>query len=161
MKTPPPESQPFDLETEWPEARWFDRGVGDERESLWVFPVLLLYTGFFFGPFVTVLAAIFAMRGRIGLRQAGILTGVAGTCWCLMQGLSVVYGPLWSEYALQGMRSGLNFANGITAYVLVRRAVLPELRVTRTTVLASTIFVIVAAAVFIFTPGRVLIALGR
>ena len=161
MKTSPPDTEQFDLDAQWPEARWFGHGSGEDRESLWVFPVLLLYTGFFFGPFVTVLAAIFALRGRIGLRQAGILTGVAGTCWCLMQGLSVVYGPLWSEYALQGMRSGLNFVNGITAYILVRRAVLPELRVTRTTVLVSAIFVVAAAVVFMFTPGRLLIALGR
>ena len=159
----PEESEPFDLESEWPEAKFLrtvPRGVGDD-ESLWLYPVLLLYVGFFFGPFVTVLASVLALKGRISLRHAAILTGVAGTAFCLLQGLSAWYGPTWSEYGLQAMRSAFNFATGIVAYVTVRQTVVKRLRATRATLVISVVAFAIAAAIFFLTPPQLLVALGR
>lgn len=153
---------PFDLETEWPEAKWFDRGASDEdREGLWILPVFLLYTGFFFGPFVTLLVAVVALKGRVPVRMAAFLTGVAGTAWCLLQGISVFKGPLWSEYALQGTRSAINFAFGIVAYVVIRRIAVHYFQMTRTTLFVSAIVVLAGGLLFVFLPSDILIALGR
>lgn len=156
------ESTSFDLESEWPEAKWFGRGSAKtDPEPLWILPVFLLYTGFFFGPFVTLLVAVFALKGRIPARMAAFLTGVAGTAWCLLQGISVMRGPLWSEYALQGVRSASNFAFGIIAYVTVRRLAVRHFRMTRTTIIVSTIAILIAIGVFFVLPTEILIALGR
>jgi hypothetical protein len=152
----------FDLEAEWPEAKWFkNRRPESDREPLWILPVFLLYTGFFFGPFVTLLAAVFALKGRIPVRMAAFLTGVAGTAWCLLQGLSVLNGPVWSEYVLQGMRSGSNFAFGIIAYVAVRRVAVRHFQMTRTTIAVSAGAVVLGGVVFLLLPNEILIALGR
>lgn len=163
MSAPVEESEPFDLEAEWPEAKFLRSrpgGLGDE-ESLWLYPVLLLYAGFFFGPFVTVLVSVIALKGRISLRHAAILTGVAGTAWCLLQGISAWQGPVWSEYALQAMRSSFNFAVGIVAYVSVRQTVVKRLYATRTTLIVSVVLFGIGAAIFLLTPPNVLVALGR
>ncbi len=156
------DSATFDLESEWPEAKWFDRSSSNpDREALWILPVFLLYTGFFFGPFVTLLAAVVALKGRVPVRMAAFLTGVAGTAWCLLQGISVMKGPLWSEYALQGMRSATNFAFGIVAYITVRRLAVHYFKLTRLTVAVSLAGLTIGVLVFVFTPNDVLIALGR
>ncbi len=154
-------SEPIDLETEWPEvAGWFG-GDDDDREPLWLFPVALLYVGFFFGPFVTVLAAMFTLKGRITLRHAAFLTGVAGTAWCLIQGVSAWNASSWTEYGLQGFRATCNFLNGIAAYVTVRKLALATMRPTRKTILWTAAFFAAGVCIFIVTPGKLLVALGR
>lgn len=159
------QSGPIDLAAEWSELTegrgWF-RGSGDSsRGSQWFFPVLLLYTGFFFGPFITVFAAVFALKGRISVRHAALLVGIAGTAWCLLQGISILKGASWSEYELQGMRSTFNFIVGIVAYITVRKPVVRMYRPTRVTVIISTVAILFCAVVFLLIPSDLLIAMGR
>jgi len=158
------EDSELDIEAEWAEAR-VDAGLparpNGEVEPLWIFPMLLLYTGFFFGPFVTLLIGVLTLRGHVTVRKAAFLTGVAGTIWCLVQGLSIYFGPAWSQAALQALRSGLNFVFGIVCYAGVRRQASSMFAVTRKTFVVSALAMLVAAGLFLLIPPEILIAMGR
>ncbi len=151
-----------DLEAEWGELGrgWFGARDG-ERPSLWFFPVLLLYTGMFFGPFATALAAVFTLRARITLRIAAIVMGACGAAWCLLQGVSMFNGAWWSELQLQSMRSTVNFAAGIVAYVVVRPTAITHYRQSLRTLGISTVVIILAIVAFLLLPPTLLVAMGR
>ena len=149
------------LQAEWSELAGWRDGDDGERESLWFFPVLLLYVGFFFGPFVTALAAVFTMRGRIEPRHAAIVVGTCGTAWCLLQGLSVYNGAWWSELALQGTRSAINFAAGIITYIVIRPVAVRRFRQSSRTLAISVAVVALSLVAFLLLPASALIALGR
>lgn len=157
-----------DLESEWSELRgggraswFFGTDADDDRPSLWFFPVMLLYTGFFFGPFVTALMAAVTVRGRIEMRHAAIAVGACGTAWCLLQGLSIYNGAWWSELELQTMRSALNFAAGIVTYIVIRPPAVARFRQSRVTMAISLAVIVLGIVVFLFAPSDILIALGR
>lgn len=155
----------LDLENQWSELRsgnwWFGRREGDVRPALWLFPVMLLYTGFFFGPFATAVAAVVTLRGRIDLRAAGIVVGVCGSVWCLLQGLSLYNGAWWSEIELQSMRSGLNFLAGIATYVVIRPAAVRRYRAAPRTLVITFVAIALAVVAFVIVPSPILVALGR
>lgn len=159
-------SAPTDLEAEWSELggrSWFGGAADkdDGRPSLWFFPVLLLYVGFFFGPFATALGAVFTMRFRIELRTGAIVLGGCGAAWCLLQGWSLFNGAWWSELELQSMRSAVNFAAGILTYLVVRPAAVTRFRQTLRTLGTSTVIILVGVVVFVLTPSSLLVAMGR
>lgn len=128
---------------------------------MWLPPVVLLYTGFFFGPFITLLTVMLTLRGRVPGRLAAFLTGVAGTAWCLLQGSSLAYGSLWDEITLQSVRSILNFSNGIVAYLAVRRVAAVTQSFRRSTAVWTVLYVLLMAALFFLLPNNLLVALGR
>lgn len=157
------ESEPFDLESEWPETRRGFAPADGEGASgtMWLFPVAVLYTGFFLGPFLTILSALFAVKWRISFRRAALMAGTAGTAWCLLQGLTAVYAASWSEYALMVMRSTFNFLNGVAIYVVIRPLVAGRMRPTWLTVVLTIALFALAFTAFMLAPPRFLVALGR
>ena len=154
-----------DLEAEWPELgkSWFfgPQDADDDRRIAWFYPVLLLYAGFFFGPFITFVFAVAAVRGRLDLRRAGLLLGVSGTAWCMLQGVSLYNGAWWTEVELQAMRSILNFGAGIVAYIVVRPIAVDRYRQTPRTLVTTIALIIACAVLFILLPPGFLVALGR
>lgn len=151
-----------ELEAEWAELGRAPGSAGtEERPTLWIFPVVLLYTGFFFGPFVTVLLSALTLRRQFTPRAAGIILGTAGTAWCLLQGLSLARAAWWTELELQAMRSAFNFLTGVVTYAVVRAPALEGFRTTPRTLIVTLVVITIALLLFLATPPEILVALGR
>lgn len=154
-----------DLLAEWGElsrpGKWFAVAADDDRTPAWIMPVLILYVGFFFGPFITLFIAVLAAKGRTSIRRGAIIFGLAGTAWCLLQGVSVFKGGMWSEYQLQMFRSSANFLAGIAMYVTVRPIVVARFKTTVLTVFGTLLVALIGTIAFVLLPSRLLIFMGR
>ena len=124
-------------------------------------PVLVLYTGFFFGPFATAVMAMGVLKGRVPLRSAGLLVGASGLTWCLAQGVTQIYAESWSTFALQFVRSGANFVNGVACYAVVYKHARGVYGVESTTWRRSMVAIFVMAGAFWVLTSSILFALGR
>ncbi len=147
-----------EFEAVWDEAR---RVSDTQYGDLFVFPVLLLYTGFFFGPLMTAFFALVVLRGRMHLRHFAFVLGVAGVAWCLSQGITAMQASTWDNFSLQFARSTVNFVAGIATYALVRSEVKQRYRPSRATLLRTILAVIALIGLFFLIPTHTAITLGR
>ena len=113
--------------------------------------------------------AMTVIRGRMEIRRAAFLLGVAGVVWCLVQGFSAVYTSAgWnyeyvgnSDFWLQFGRSMLNFVMGLIAYTTIHFTIRDTYEVRKNTVHRSLASIIVlASALWVFT-GDMLVLMGR
>lgn len=147
-----------EFEAAWDDAR---RTSDAQYGDLFVFPVLLLYTGFFFGPFMTAVFALVVLRGRMHFRHFAIVLGIAGVAWCLVQGVTAFQSGVWDTFYLQFARSSFNFGAGIATYALVRREAKRRYRASRATLLRTVLTVIALIGLYFLIPSTTAITLGR
>lgn len=149
-------------ETSTVAEEWAEANVSDQTKPYWVMPVLILYVGFFLGPFVTLFFTALASRFRVDSRWALFVIGIAGTVLCLTQGVTVLYGSVWERETTYMVRGLINFTCGIACYLVARtNGKARGYYVSRKTLWASLIAAAVVAGLFFALPPKVLFALGR
>ena len=97
---------------------WFDEA---RPQAYWLHPMLALYTGLFFGPWVTFLTSMLVARWRLDVRLSVFLFGTAGAAWCLVQGLTIVFEPIWLPLSVYAMRTTVNFVVGAVCFGVLWR----------------------------------------
>lgn len=154
-----------EFEAEWAEAR--DRaGVPDPRapkpsHDLFVFPLLILYTGFFFGPWGTALMALHVRAWRASARDAGVFLGLAGLFWLAITGATQLFGGQWTTFGLQVARTSLNFVFAAGLYAHTRKALRETHYPSPSTIRRTLATAAVLVGAFFVIGAPTLIALGR
>ena len=169
LERPPPSGgadRPWDLDTEWAEMR-VEAGLPPEPDFLagqrptpafeaTMTPMILLYTGFFLGPVITLVVALLLLIHRPSLRQIALMASVAATAWLLIQGITLFVGGL-EPLTLRVVRSVCNLGLG-TFFLVYIRAITPGLLVVTRHSLVQTLgaSVLVLALYAFLTPGALL-----
>ena len=121
-------------------------------------PTLALYTGLFFGPWVTFVTALITVRGRIGFRNLTLLFGATGAGWCLVQGATVLTEPIWEMVVVQWMRTSINFCVGALCFFWLWKR---PMRSGRGTTVRTVIFLGLATLAWFMVEGEIWVRLGR
>ncbi|MBA2662917.1 MAG: hypothetical protein H0U74_11515 [Bradymonadaceae bacterium] len=165
------ETDALELEREWAEAR-LQAGLDPRtfegtrtptpKAVVAPFsPVLLLYSGFFLGPWVTLTVALLARGRRFVLREILIMVGLCGVAWCLIQG-SMALSDTWSLFHMQLWRSALNFALGLALLAALRHwSPTPMVHTRNTYVNTLALAVFILAIYFNWRSSVLLVWLGR
>ena len=151
-----PESA-LDIESQWSEMRG-TRKTAD----YWVMPIILLFVGFFLGPFSSLFFTAVVSRFRVDPRAALFLIGLAGTTICLVQAVTVMWGGIWDRSTTYMVRGLINFGCGFACYIVARRY--GEQRgyyVSRRTLFITLFVAALIVAAYFAIPPAVLFALGR
>lgn len=158
---------PVDFETrEEFEALWnsADPEPSPRREGLrelFIYPLVLIYTGLFVGPWGTGIASLVVMKGRMQFRHFTAALGISAAAWLLIQGITAINAPVWSTFWLQFSRSAINFVAGVAIWILIRRQAAKYYAPSRSTAyrtIATFVLLVIAAALI---PPSTGINLGR
>lgn len=166
-ETPSQEEREFlsqgEFESMWTQARRKAGLAGKSGGSrdLYIYPILILYSGFFFGPFGTALMAVATLKWRVQLRLAGILFGIAGTTWFAIIGFTEFFLPVWGPYELQFGRSTFNFICGVSCYIAIRLQIRETHTASRQTLHRTIAATIVLVSLFFIIPPSLHLTLGR
>ncbi len=152
-----------EFEEMWTQARHRAglQGKSGPSRELFIYPILVLYAGFFFGPFGTALMAMATLKWRVPLRQAAIFTGLAGTTWFIILGVTEYYLGRWSAFELQFARSTLNFLCGMSIYTILRLYIRETHSAAKLTLHRTIAATIVLVALFFIISPTMHITLGR
>jgi len=152
-----------EFESMWTQAR--DKagltGKSGGSRELYIYPILILYSGFFFGPFGTALMAMATLKWRVPLRLAGILFGIAGTSWFAIIGFTEYFLPVWGPYELQFGRSTFNFLCGVSSYLVIRLQIRETHSASRRTLHRTIAATMVLVSLFFIIPPSLHLTLGR
>jgi hypothetical protein len=165
MNDDPEFSSKDEFEAQWTSARrragFVEPHIPAPSRDLFVFPLLVMYTGFFFGPWGSALMAMHTMGWRVPPRMTVAFIGLAGTFWLAIFGLTSVTAYTWDAFTLQMVRTSLNFVLGLILYTWLKRT-LRETHAPSQKTLARTLATIAALVGLFFAMGpRLLITLGR
>jgi hypothetical protein len=167
MTTPDDEQREFlsreDFNSLWEDARHragLDSQPGGSKE-LFIYPILVLYAGFFFGPFGTALMGMATLNWRVPMRLLAIFMGLSGTTWLLVLGVTQMYLGQWTPYELQFARSTLNFLCGMTTYIIMRRTLRETHSPSRRTLHRTIAATIILVSLYFVIPPSLHITLGR
>ncbi|MFU8804558.1 MAG: hypothetical protein ACNA8W_12165 [Bradymonadaceae bacterium] len=150
------------LDQEWSDAQRKAQRDQDESIEAAFSPYLLLYTGFFLGPFVTFLVTLIVVHRRPRLRNVLFLLGVSGATWSVLQGLTWHLHSSWSLFALQAMRTSFNLGLGLFCILAVRSWYGRSLVHSRQTIFNTVILAALMVVIFMSSMSSpVLVWLGR
>jgi hypothetical protein len=154
-----------DFEASWTAARR-RAGIPDAAKpgpskELNILPIVVAYTGLFFGPLGTLLVALHVTRWRPSPRMLFALIGAAGTVLLLNYAVTLGFGAKWTPFELQLMRSILNFIFAGTTYVLLKRQLRETHVASRGTIHRTLATVVVLVALYFAIGPNTLILLGR
>lgn len=154
-----------DFEASWTAAR---RRAGmpepakpGPSKELHILPILIAYTGLFFGPIGTLLVALHTTRWRPTPRMLFALIGAAGTVLLAAYAMTIALGARTSPFEIQLARSVLNFVFSGTTYVVLKRQFRETHVASRGTIHRTLATVVVLVALYFAIGPNTLIALGR
>lgn len=133
----------------------------EPSRDLFVFPLLIMYTGFFFGPWGSALMAMHTLGWRVPPRMTVAFIGLAGTFWLVIFGITTATAHTWEAFTLQMVRTSLNFVLGVILYTWLRTTLRETHTPSRNTVLRTLVTVAVLVGLFFVMGSRLLITLGR
>lgn len=119
----------WDLDREWAEARvraghapyaYDPSGETPSPIAAIVSPFLLLYSGFFMGPWATFAVALLALSQRPTLRFVAFAASLCAAIWLLIQGVTMWLIEGWTLAQIQALRSAINFVLGVVMLFVVR-----------------------------------------
>ena len=153
-----------EFEAQWATARR-RAGVPGPNEpggskALYAFPLLVVYAGLFFGPLGTAFAAMYTREWRIPPREAVALLAGGAATWMLVTGAKEFHGSM-DPFALQIIRSSINFVFGCAVWIWLRRAFRETHTATPQTVKRTAIAVAAFVVLYFVMGPKLLINLGR
>lgn len=153
-----------EFEAQWAKARR-RAGVPNPNDpgptrDLYVYPIVTLYAGLFFGPLGTALTAMHVNRWRIVPHHAVALLAGGSATWMLSTGVTMFMTDM-DPFEIQLARSGINFVFAASAWWVQRRSLRETHVPTRATV-QRTVLTALALVVLFFVMGpTLLMTLGR
>lgn len=154
-----------DFEASWTAARrragMPDPGKPGPSKELNILPIIIAYTGLFFGPIGTLLVTLHVNRWRPSPRMLFALVGGAGTVLLLAYAITLAFGTKWTSFEIQLVRSMLNFMFAGTTYIILKRQLRETHVASRGTIHRTLATVVVLVALYFAIGPTTLIALGR
>ncbi|GEM_PF-5086179 len=128
----------------------------------WIMPMALFYSGFFAGPFFTLIIAALATKLKLEARLGLFLIGAAGTTWCILQAITVLYSSTSLPMTIHIARSVLNLVFGAISFRIVQQWGQKEGYFSGKKTHIITICVgVISGILFLFPPSKIMMAIGR
>jgi hypothetical protein len=161
----------WDLDREWADARTraglspdFEvrREEGPRPVAATVSPFLLLYSGFFLGPWATMLVALAALSQRPTARFVVLVLSLCAAFWLMIQGITLYLFSSWPLLHLQILRAGLNLTLGAMLIFAVRAsAPRPIVHTPRALQRTAAVSALILLTYYLWRSSAVLAWLGR